>query len=47
MAAKAKVMKKSKLRHAEYYDLQKLQDKLYADSAGGKEFRNLIELISL
>ena len=47
MAAKAKAKKKSKLRHAEYYDLQKLQDKLYADSAGGKEFRNLMELITL
>lgn len=47
MATKAKAKKKSKLRHAEYYDLQKLQDKLYADSAGGKEFRNLMELITL
>lgn len=30
MAQKAK--KKSKLRHAEYYDMQKTFDSLYADS---------------
>ena len=32
MATKDKAQKKSKLRHAEYYDFQKIQDKLYADS---------------
>lgn len=45
--ANCKVKKKSKLRHAEYYDFQSIQDKLYADSLKGKEFRNLIELIVL
>ena len=39
--------KKSKLRHAEYYDFQDIQDKLYADSKAGKEFKHLIELITL
>lgn len=37
--------KKSKLRHAEYYDFQYIQDKLYADSNKGKKFNKLIELI--
>lgn len=37
--------KKSKLRHAEYYDFQYIQDKLYADSDKGKKFNKLIELI--
>lgn len=34
MAQKAK--KKSKLRHAEYYDMQKTFDSLYADSKSGE-----------
>ena len=42
-----KALKKSKLRHAEYYDFQSIQDKLYADSSKGKEFKNLIELVTL
>lgn len=46
MTTKAKVLKKSKLRHAEYYDFQGTQDKLYADSLKGREFRNLVEIIS-
>lgn len=37
--------KKAKLRHAEYYDFQAVQDGLYKDSEDGKEFRNLIEII--
>ena len=32
MATKEKALKKSKLRHAEYYDFQEIQDKLYAES---------------
>lgn len=47
MATEKKAAKKSKLRHAEYYDLQKTQDKLYADSLAGKEFQNLIQLIAM
>lgn len=47
MATKDKAPKKKKLRHAEYYDFQKIQDKLYADSTKGREFRHLVEVISL
>ena len=47
MATKDKALKKSKLRHAEYYDFQKIQDKLYADSMQNREFKNLVEIISL
>lgn len=39
--------KKSKLRHAEYYDFQEIQDKLYADSGRGKMFNKLIDIITL
>ena len=38
--------KKSKMRHAEYYDMQKTFDELYADSKDGKTFGNLMEVIS-
>lgn len=34
-----------KLRHNEYYDMQELFDKLYADSQQGKTFENLMEFI--
>lgn len=37
---------RAKLRHAEYYDFQDIQDKLYADSKAGKEFKHLEELIN-
>ena len=47
MATKNKAQKKSKLRHAEYYDFQEIQDKLYASSQRGREFRHLMELITL
>ena len=47
MATKTKAQKKSKLRHAEYYDFQTIQDKLYADGLKGREFKNLVEIISL
>ncbi len=46
MATEQKALKKSKLRHAEYYDFQETQDKLYADSKGGKIFKNLMEIIN-
>ena len=36
-----KKQKKKKLRNAEYYDFQRVQDKLYADSKNGKIFQNL------
>ncbi len=38
--------KKSKIRYTEYYDLQDTFDGLYADSAQGKIFQNLMPLIS-
>ena len=44
MAQKAK--KKSKLRHAEYYDMQKTFDSLYADSKRGEVFGHLMDIIS-
>ena len=40
-----KQKKNSKLRHAEYYDMQDTMDKLYHDSKAGKTFTNLMELI--
>ena len=41
-----KARKKNKIRHAEYYDMQKVFDNLYADSQDGEIFGHLIELIS-
>lgn len=38
--------KVAKLRHNEYYDMQSIFDKLYADSQKGKIFQNLMEIIS-
>lgn len=39
MTQKAK--KRSKLRHAEYYDMQNIFDELYAKSRDGEIFNNL------
>ena len=47
MATKDKAPKKKKLRHAEYYVFQQIQDKLYADSLKSREFKHLVELIRL
>ncbi len=47
MATKDKAQKKTKLRHAEYYDFQEIQDKLYADSLKGREFKHLLDIITL
>ena len=44
--ATGKAQKKDKLRHAEYYDFQEIQDKLYADSSKGKVFKHLVEIVS-
>ena len=46
MATKKKALKKAKLRHAEYYDFQTIQDQLYADSKNGKQFTKLVEVIA-
>jgi group II intron reverse transcriptase/maturase len=47
MATEQRTKKKAKLRHAEYYDFQEIQDKLYEDSSKGKIFNKLIDLIIL
>ena len=47
MATSDKAQKKSKLRHAEYYDFQTIQDNLYSDSLKGREFKHLVDIISL
>ena len=46
LTSERKKPKRSKIRYAEYYDLQKTLDSLYADSLKGKVFVRLIELIS-
>ena len=38
--------KKQKLRNAEYYDFQDVQDRLYAESCDGKIFKNLVSIIT-
>lgn len=38
--------KQKKLRHAEYYDMQSILDKLYADSKENKIFTHLMEIIT-
>lgn len=45
MITEQRTLKKAKLRHAEYYDFQKVQDNLYEKSSKGKIFKNLVELI--
>lgn len=47
MTTKNKIVKKQKLRNAEYYDFQGIQDKLYEQSERGKIFKNLVEIITL
>ena len=46
MATESRTLKKAKLRHAEYYDFQETQDRLYAESAKGREFKYLMEIVS-
>jgi len=41
-----KSLKKDKLRHNEYYDMQDIFDNLYQKSLEGKEFKNLFTLIT-
>ena len=43
---KTKPPKISALRNIEYYDFQKVLDKLYADSENSKEIKNLMGLIT-
>lgn len=46
MTGKKKLLKRQKLRNNEYYDMQSVFDRLYADSLAGCEFRNLIDIIT-
>jgi len=39
-------LKKQKLRNAEYYDFQSVQDELYMRSKKNHVFKNLIEIIT-
>ena len=43
LTSERKKPKRSKIRYAEYYDLQKTLDSLYADSLKGKVFVRLIQ----
>ena len=45
MAVKQKILKKRKLRNAEYYDFQSVQDKLYARSSKNGIFQNLMQYV--
>lgn len=46
MITEQRTLKKAKLRHAEYYDFQKVQDDLYAKSSNEYVFKNLIDIIT-
>ena len=41
-----KKLKRQKLRNAEYYDFQAIQDELFEQSKRNKVFTNLVELIT-
>lgn len=45
MTDKKKIPKKQKLRNAEYYNMQSVFDKLYADSKKGLKFTDLVKII--
>ena len=45
MTNKKKPLKKQKIRNSEYYDMQLVLDKLYANSVDGQRFCDLVELI--
>jgi len=42
-----KKLKRQKLRNAEYYDFQAIQDELYKRSKRNEVFTNLVELITM
>jgi group II intron reverse transcriptase/maturase len=46
LKTKKKPLKRQKLRNAEYYDFQSVQDELYAKSSIDCKFNNLIEIIT-
>jgi len=45
LASEQQKPKRSKIRYAEYYDMQNVFDSLYADSQKGKVFNNLVRLM--
>ena len=45
MEQKTKAKKKAKLRHAEYYDFQKVQDTLSEKSKDNCIFTNLMDIV--
>ena len=47
MTTKSKAPKKSKLRHAEYYDFQSVQDDLYDKSLKNRKFTGLVSLVAM
>ena len=46
ISEKTALKKAKKLRHAEYYDMTEIFDKLYADSVNGKVFVGLMDIIT-
>ena len=46
MSIQKKPQVKKKIRYAEYYDMTKTFDALYADSQQGKVFTDLMEIIA-
>ena len=47
MTTKKRPLKNNKLRNAEYYNFQEVQDKLYEQSMNNKIFKNLIDIITM
>lgn len=45
MSNRKKPLKKQKIRNSEYYDMQSVFDELYASSAKGQHFTDLVEII--
>ena len=45
MSTKAKQPKRQRLRNTEYYDLQAVQDELYAKSLAGGTFTGLMDVV--
>ena len=45
MLISKKPQKQKSIRHAEYYDMVEIFDKLYAKSTHGAVFQNLMEII--
>ena len=46
MANRKKPLKKQKIRNSEYYDMQSVFDELYAGSAKGQHFTDLVKIIA-